>query len=474
MILFDNTEFAYFFNPLCCKNKRIYYECILQLIEKSKSLPLLYETDAKDTLLLYFRNCTYVVEDENNSGNAEEYISSKKTETENANAILRYFRHCGWISEKEIGRKGDNIATVVPYCRKMIDAIERIFNRDSSAVLTNHIFSIYDVLHSAFIVDHGRTHRPYSNILVPVADSVSNLKNELLVLKDSIRSIMRMIIKMTETNELGQFIIKDEMMESFFNDYFFIKKDGLIPGYIEEIEKMLRSIKKMEVYENMFGEYGKLNRIDEGKAREIVDSQLAEIRSFVSYDYVKEMDYIDKKINNYYSLYSTRILMVLSNHVNMQTYLNDMLMTIKDFDSDEKKEILGAVSKCFGLHSYKYVGRKSIERRKKRQPNTKSGSIVTSFLSDEEKARLTRELLYEYPDRYGVKQAAGYFDKVLSDKESMIPDETMIKSRDDAMMVAAGIIYSGSGEFPYEVEFLDGTIETEVATISSVRIKRKN
>lgn len=50
----------------------------------------------------------------------------------------------------------------------------------------------------------------------------------------------------------------------------------------------------------------------------------------------------------------------------------------------------------------------------------------------------------------------------------------MIKSRDDAMMVAAGIIYSGSGEFPYEVEFLDGTIETEVATVSSVRIKRKN
>lgn len=473
MILFNNAEFDYFFNPLCCKNKRIYYECILQLIEKSKSLPLPYETDAKDTLLLYFRNCAYVVEDDDNSGNADEHISSKKTETENANAILRYFRHCGWISEKEIGRKGDNIATVVPYCRKMIDSIERIFNRDSSAVLTNHIFSIYDILHSAFIADHGRTHRPYSNILVPVADSVSDLKNELLVLKDSIRSIMRIVIKMTETNELGQFIIKDEMMESFFNDYFFIKKDGLIPGYIEEIEKMLRNIKKTEVYEKMVGEYEKLNRADEIKAREIVDGQLAEIRSFISYDYIKEMDYIDKKINNYYSLYSTRILMVLSNHVNMQTYLNDLLLVIKDFDSDEKKEILESVSKCFGLYSYKYVGRKSIERRKKRQPNTKSGAIVTSFLSDEDKARFTRELLYEYPDRYGVKQAAGYFDKILSDKESIIPDETMIKTRDDAMMVAAGIIYSGSDEFPYEVEFLDGTIETVVATVSSVRIKRK-
>ena len=451
MILFNNEGYEHFFNPLCCKNKRIYYECILQLIEKSKSVPLLYETDARDTLILYFRNCKYEVAEEDNSGNADENISSKKSETENAGAILRYFRHCGWISEREIGRNGDNIATVAPYCRKLIDAIERIFNRDNHAALTNHIFSIYDVLHSAFIVDHGRTHRPYSNILVPAVDSVSDLKNELLILKDSIRAIMRMVIKMTETNELGQFIIKDQMMEAFFNDYFFIKKGGLIPGYIEEIERLLRKIIKTEVYENMIREYQSLNNVEESKAREIVDSQLSEVRSFISYDYIKEMDFIDKKINNYYSLYSTRILMVLSNSVNMQTYLNDLLMTIKDLEADEKKAVLQAVSKCFGLQSYKYVGRKSIERRKKRRPNTKSGAIVISSLSEEDKARLTRELLYEYPDRYGVKQATDYFDKLFMDRESVIPDETMIKSRDDAMMLAASIIYSGSGEFPYEV-----------------------
>ena len=473
MILFNNEGYEHFFNPLCCKNKRIYYECILQLIEKSKSVPLLYETDARDTLILYFRNCKYEVAEEDNSGNADENISSKKSETENAGAILRYFRHCGWISEREIGRNGDNIATVAPYCRKLIDAIERIFNRDNHAALTNHIFSIYDVLHSAFIVDHGRTHRPYSNILVPAVDSVSDLKNELLILKDSIRAIMRMVIKMTETNELGQFIIKDQMMEAFFNDYFFIKKGGRIPGYIEEIERLLRKIIKTEVYENMIREYQSLNNVEESKAREIVDSQLSEVRSFISYDYIKEMDFIDKKINNYYSLYSTRILMVLSNSVNMQTYLNDLLMTIKDLEADEKKAVLQAVSKCFGLQSYKYVGRKSIERRKKRRPNTKSGAIVISSLSEEDKARLTRELLYEYPDRYGVKQATDYFDKLFMDRESVIPDETMIKSRDDAMMLAASIIYSGSGEFPYEVEFLDGTMETEAATISRIRIKRK-
>lgn len=368
MILFENPDYEKFFNPLCCKNKKIYYECILQLIEKSKQVTLLYENDARDTLTLYFRNLSYAVEDEDNSGNADENISSKKSETENASAVLHYFRHCGWISERELGRNGDNIATVMPYCRKMMDAIERIFNRENSAALTNQIFAIYDILSSAFKVDHARNIRPYSNILVPVSDHVSDLKNELLILKDSIRSIMRGVIKMTETNALGQFLLRDEMM---------------------------------------------------------------------------------------------------------QTYLNNLLMQIKNMGTEERNVILTEISKSFTLESYKYVGRKSIERRKKRNPNTKSATVVKSALSDEERARLTNELLYEYPDRYGVKQVTDYFEKLFKDEKVIEPDKELVKTRDDAMMIAASIIYSGSADFPYEVEFLDGTIETEIATISNIRIRRR-
>lgn len=473
MNLFENAEYDYFFNPLCFKNRRLYYDCILQLIEKSKTVPLLYETDAKDCIILYLRNCTYSLEDEEDSDKGDKNISSKKSEAENAGAILRYFRFCGWISEREIGRNGDNIASVTPYCRKMMDSIQRIFNRDTSGALTNHIFAIYDTLKSALDAEHGRTVRPYSNILVPLVDNVSDLKNELLILKDSIRTIMRIVIKMTEVNTFGQFLIKDQMMNLFFNDYFFIKKDGLIPGYLEEIEKILRQVMKTDVYENMIHEYEKLKQVDEYQAREIIDGQFTEIQGFISYDYVKEMDYIDKKINSYYNLYSTRMLMVLSNSTNMQTYLNDLLMLLRDKDAEERQTVIAELSKNFQLSSYKYVGRKSIERRKKRCPNIKSGAIVMSSLSDAEKEKLTRELLYEYTDRYSVGQVAGYFGNLLKDKTSITTSEQNIQTREDAMMIAASIIYSGGDEFPYEVEFLGGVIETEIASISNIKIKRK-
>ncbi len=47
-----------FFNPFLLQNRELYFECISQLIEKSKEIPVLYETDAKYCLTLYLQNCS--------------------------------------------------------------------------------------------------------------------------------------------------------------------------------------------------------------------------------------------------------------------------------------------------------------------------------------------------------------------------------------------------------------------------------
>ena len=468
--MFDDERYAHFLNPLSSRNRKVYYECIQQLIEKSRNVPLLYETDARDTLILYFRNCNYALVEEETGDDA---IGNNRSETENASAVLRYFRECGWLSERELGRNGDNIATVDPYCRKLIDAIERIFNRDNSAALSNQIFMIYDILHSAFNEDHARTHRPYSNILEPVSDAVGELKNELLTLKDSIRTIMRVVISLSETNDLGQFMLKDTMMQKFFSDYFFIKKDGMIPGYIGEIERMLVDIINTKVYERMMDEYAEIRGCDHTEAYERINALLDEIRSFISYDYEKDMDYIDHRINTYYQLYSSRILMVLSNGVNVQSYLNDILMFLKNADEETRNEVLAKLGESFMLQSYKYVGRKSIERRRKRKENRASAAVRESVLSDEEKAELTRQLLYEYPDRFGIEQAAQYFDALLGERQSLEPDESVICTRDDVMMIVSAIIYSDSDGFPFTTEFEGGYIDTPLSRISRIIITRR-
>ena len=459
-----------FFNPFCCRNRAIYFDCISQLIEKSKEIPVLYETDARNTLILYLQNCTYSLETEN----IGEEIGNGRTPQENASAILRYFRACGWITPQEIGRSGDNIASVSAYCRKLIDAIHKIFDGDANGAITNHIFSMYEILRSAFGKDSARAMRPYLNILVPLIENECDLKNELLILKDSIREIMRAVMRMADANSFGQYLIKDELLSRFFNDYFFIKKSGLIPSYISEIDRMLRKLRRSELYDRMIQEYIRVSNVGEAQAREKVERQFGELDSFINLEYDREMNYIDRKINTYYNLYSTRMMMVLSGNTNLEHQLNRLLLFLKDMDGEDRREAIDRLSQAHRLQSIGYVGRKSFERRRKRNPNLKNAGLLADDLTQEEKQRLTDALLAETPDRYSMDNVEKHFASLLAGREKITVEECGAHTRDDATMIAASIIYSGTVGFPYEVEFGEGMVETEAARISRVTIKRKD
>ena len=56
MNFFDYIKNESFFKPLTFKYRRIYYDCIRILIDRSKELPVLYESDAKDSITLYLKN----------------------------------------------------------------------------------------------------------------------------------------------------------------------------------------------------------------------------------------------------------------------------------------------------------------------------------------------------------------------------------------------------------------------------------
>ena len=460
-----------FFNPFTGKNREIYFSCITELIEISKEIPVLYEADAKNCLTIYLRNCQYAIETEQ-IGEKEDIITNSRTPQENASAILRYFRNCGWITPKEVGRSGDNIASVSAYCRKLVDAVHKIFDPDANSAITNHIFSMYEILNSAFAKDSGRAVRPYSSILVPLIEHECDLKNELLILKDSIREIMRAVLKMADVNSFGHFLMKDELLDRFFRDYFFIKKSGLIPSYIANIDRLLQKLRRSDIYGLMIAEYTTLKRTDEFQAREVIDRQFGELDSFVNLEYERDIGYIDKKINTYYNLYAMRISMVLGNGTNLEQALDQLLLLLKDAGKEERESVIGVISRAYRVMEYGYVGRKSLERRKRRNPEAPAPGIIEAEFSEEERERLTKELLTERPDRYSMDRVQQYFDRLPVTEAGMPVEACGLHTREDAMMAAASIIYSGTAGFPYEVEFGTGMVETEAAAVSAFRIKR--
>ena len=51
--------------------------------------------------------------------------------------------------------------------------------------------------------------------------------------------------------------------------------------------------------------------------------------------------------------------------------------------------------------------------------------------------------------------------------------EQNVTTREDALMFAAALMYSGIEEFPYEVELKEDFAETKIARISNMKIQKK-
>lgn len=128
---------------------------------------------------------------------------------------------------------------------------------------------------------------------------------------------------------------------------------------------MLRRLRRSELYDKMLSEYRKLKNTDEVGAKEIIDRQFGELESFINFEYEQEMNYIDNKINTYYNLYATRMMMVLSNGTNLEHVINRILMLLKDMDGENRELVLQHLAQTHQLQSVGFISRKSFERRKK-------------------------------------------------------------------------------------------------------------
>ena len=467
-ILFENKQFNNFFRPLCSKNAKIYYECISLLIKKSGQVPVLYESDAKDVLILYFRNNKYNIQNEENP---EDISIQNKSETEMACDVLQYFRKCGWLAEKEMYGRRENTAIVSPYCSRVINALDLIFGKKKNAALTNNIFNIHDILKTAF-EGHARQNMPYSNILAPAMANLQELHDELSTLKDSIHSIMRSIMDKKELNELGQLILKNKFTETFFRDYFALKKNGTISSYIAEIQNMLRELKNEDIYRKMIEEYMAIEETDVTKAKEVLDGMISSISGYFSYDYVKNIDHIEKKINSYYRLLYTRFYMVISGTTNLQTLLDKILMMLKDQDDESRNEIFMNIKKLFHVYSHKYIGNKSINRKKKTECIEKKRALFDNVFSDEEKIGFF-EKIYNEAESYDVKETESYFEILMANKNVFFLSDITFASRYDAMMIVNGIINSSNSDFSFEAEYIDGIVDTPIAKFTNMKFTRK-
>lgn len=464
MNFFDYIRNESFFRPLNLKYRRVYYDCIQILIDKAKELPVLYESDAKDSLTLYLRNAGIKEEGKDADEGGGELRPPE---------ILALFRECGWLMPREIGRSGEYVVNLSTDCRRIMDFLRKISERKGEGMMSNRIFSMYEIMKSAFDEDSLRKERPYTNILVPLLDNETELKNELTDLKDSISNIMKAVVVFQDMNSFGQYIMKDEMLDRFFHEYFFIKNNGLIPAQISFIKNRLRMLRQGEIFERMIAECAGRFQMSMEEAEEKIEHYFAELQYFLSVEYEENMELIDTRINNYYNLANTRIMLMAGNGIRLEAVLNDFLNAMPELGEEKQDEAMERLSGCTRIINQKYVGYRSFEKKKRLKNEGENIGLSSEELSEEEKLAQTEELFRKAPNRYSVEKVSGFMDVQMEGQEKISIKEKPVRTKEEALMYTAAMLYAGNGEFPYQVQITDEEVEKEVADMSNIVISRK-
>ena len=61
----------------------------------------------------------------------------------------------------------------------------------------------------------------------------------------------------------------------------------------------------------------------------------------------------------------------------------------------------------------------------------------------------------------------------MAGREELELREQRVADREEAMLYAAAVMYSGIEEFPYTVELMDGYVETDIARMTNLKIRRR-
>lgn len=465
MDVFEILKNEKFFNPLTGVNKRVYFECISELIEYSKTTLVLYETNVRDTLELYLSNKQYHVENDDTEFGYDDRDSVK---------IIRKFRECGWLSKPELGRNGEYITNITSNCRRIIDYLNRICNRRNDASISNRILSMYEILQGTYSENSVRKERPYSLVIVPLMDDETELKNEVLDLKDSISIIFGQVTEINEFSAMGSYILDNKFLEKFFTDYFYMKTNGLIPSILKGISDQLRRFKNDSLMDKAIDEYSKIMQINHDKAKDILTKIVDEMFYYITIEYPESMESIDENINKYYRLLNMRTRFLTSNGLNIQSTIDTILTRIKESQNEEKAEIIDKLQECVSITSQRYISRKSYQKKKRQVFDTTSSEIVVDDLTDEEKAAITNELMENSINPYSIERTNSYFNVLF--KENMMPfvKSKYIRTKEEALMFASAFIYSGENEFDYVVELEEGYEATAVADITNMIVRRKD
>ena len=153
--------------------------------------------------------------------------------------------------------------------------------------------------------------------------------------------------------------------------------------------------------------------------------------------------------------------------------MNDFLNAVSGLGEAEQDEAMERLCECTRIINQKYVGYRSFEKKKRLKNEGENIGLSNEELSEEEKLAQTEELFRKAPNRYSVEKVSGFMDIQMDGREKISIKEKQVRTKEEALIYTAAMLYAGNREFPYQIQITDEEVAKEIADMSNVVISRK-
>lgn len=429
--LFDRVN-DNFFNLLSSgSNNRLYSSCLLEIYDIfDQEISFKIKRDVVRDTLASFMISENFLPDNDEFASINDY----------ANSVIRKFYDSGWlieeiddvIYEKQVVMTEAGIAL----SEFLIQLIEPPKTEYSS-----YVFNIYNLLQNRSQWESN----PYALALKPIYNDAKQLANSLKKLSTFIKKIIKKVVDEETLEDLTKNLIS-YCEGSFIKEYSRLVNEHNIRIYrksiISELSKLRDNRDDFELL--IIGCYDNENFDNESDAELHTFDVMKKTISFLTDDYDRLMNDIQRKINIYLHLAVGRARFLLNHDDNSRGNVNQVIKhLIENAENSFDEDIVS----LFNIYTQEFIDTASLRFPKKQKAITTPNVVQVPVMTNEDIERARSIQRKEAYNPYSKKAMKRLVLDVMGNKTEVSAGEFTVNTKGDMLSVISSAAYCDENGF---------------------------